>query len=73
MPRHRDREDQPTIELTVTFTDVETDLAYKVIDPISKEAIWIPFSQTIERHRDKTGHGTIVITEWIARQKGLTK
>ena len=73
MPSHRDRSDQPTVELAVVFTDVETDKAYKVIDPASNEAIWIPFSQTIERHRDKNNHGTIVITEWIARQKGLVE
>ena len=31
MSRLRDREDQATVELTVIFTDAETDLAYKVI------------------------------------------
>lgn len=73
MPRHRDRENQPTVEVAVIFTGVETDAAYQIIDPASKEKMWIPFSQTLERHQDRTNHGTIVITEWIAKEKGLYK
>lgn len=71
---HREHENDRMIEVAVIFIDgAETDAAYKIIDPASKESMWIPFSQTQERHRDKTNHGTIVITEWIARQKGLIK
>lgn len=73
MPRPRDREDQPTVELAVIFMSGETDLAYQITDPASGEVMWLPFSQTVERHRDKTNHGTIVIYEWIARKKGLIK
>lgn len=49
----------------------ETDNAVLVEDEIHGK-IWIPLSQTEEMHFDtKTQVGTIVITEWIAKQKGL--
>lgn len=51
----------------------ETDNAVLVYDEASKEDVWIPFSQVVESHFDKNGYGTLVITEWIARQKGLIK
>lgn len=38
----------PTVEFAVIFTGVETENAYKIIDPASDEELWIPFSQTIE-------------------------
>jgi hypothetical protein len=68
-----DRED-PLVELAVSFTGVETDLAYQILDDASGELMWIPFSQTEERHgKLKGGAGTILITEWLARRKGLVK
>jgi hypothetical protein len=70
MPRHRDSEDQATVELAVEFTGVSTDLVYKIFDGDKEH--WIPFSQTLERHGKLSGGpGTIVITEWIAKEKGL--
>ena len=69
MPSHRDREDQPTVELSVTFTGRETELAYEISDG-DGVLHWIPISQTVETHR-KGSSGTIVIYEWIAKKKGL--
>lgn len=60
------------IELEVVFTGNETDRAYQIRLPGSNKKEWIPFSQTAERHGNlRGGSGTIVITEWIAKQKGL--
>lgn len=64
--------DGPTVELAVIFKGAETGSAYKIKDPASGEEMWIPFSQTVERHGFLTGgEGTIIIAEWIAKQKGL--
>lgn len=55
----------------------ETDAACKIIDPASGEEIWIPLSQVDERHGKQdtngrfVGEGTIVMSDWIARKKGL--
>lgn len=68
MPSPREREDRPTVELSVEFTGRETDAAYQISD--AGKLHWIPFSQTVERH-NKGGSGTIVIYEWIAKEKGL--
>lgn len=63
-------------ELACTFV-TETDSACLIIDPASGENIWIPFSQIDERtgKRDQygkfVGEGTIVMSDWIAKQKGL--
>lgn len=75
MSRLMDDDGRPTVELAVIFTGVETGAAYKIVDPATDEEHWIPFSQTLERHGkvSTAGEGTIVITEWIARQKGLIK
>jgi hypothetical protein len=51
----------------------ETDKAILVKEPVSEEEIWIPLSQVDEIHRDKGGRtGSLVVTDWIASQKGLT-
>lgn len=68
MPNLRDREDQPTVELSVEFTGRESEAAYQISD--GGKLHWIPFSQTVERH-NKGGKGTIVIYEWLAKAKGL--
>lgn len=49
----------------------ETDNAVLIVDHASGEEIWIPLSQVEEMHFDKNEVGTIVMTEWIAREKGL--
>lgn len=50
----------------------ETDAAILIIDPASGEEIWLPLSQVDEIHRDPNGNsGTIVMSDWIAKQKGL--
>lgn len=50
----------------------ETDNAILVYDHATEEEIWFPLSQVDSIHRDKNGNGTIVVTDWIAKQKGLT-
>lgn len=50
----------------------ETTAAILIKDPATDEQHWIPLSQIEEIHRDANGHtGTVVMTEWIASQKGL--
>ena len=64
--------DGQTVELAVIFTGTETENAYKIVDPASDTEHWIPFSQTSKRDGKLTGgEGTIIITEWIAKKKGL--
>lgn len=48
----------------------ETDNAVLVHDEIEGN-IWFPLSQVDSMHFDKNGVGTIVVTAWIAKQKGL--
>lgn len=50
----------------------ETDAAVLVHDFVSGEDIWFPLTQVDSIHRDKNGNGTIVVSDWIAQQKGLT-
>lgn len=45
----------------------ETDLAV-LVETEDGEEVWIPFSQISAIHR---GEGLVVMTRWIARQKGL--
>lgn len=49
----------------------ETDNAVLVHDYASDEDIWFPLSQVESLHKDKNGDGSIVVTDWIAKQKGL--
>lgn len=49
----------------------ETDAAVLVHDYGSESDVWIPLSQVESMHKDKEGKGTIVVSDWIARQKGL--
>jgi hypothetical protein len=49
----------------------ETDAAVLIVDFATGEEVWIPLSQVHEMHFDKNQEGTIVISAWIARQKGL--
>jgi hypothetical protein len=68
------REDGPIFEMACTFTGASTDKAVQIHDPATEEDFWIPLSQVTEMHNRKPGQrtdGTIVMTEWIAKQKGL--
>jgi len=52
----------------------ETDSAVLVIDPDSGEELWIPLSQIESMHKsfkNPSGEGTIIMSDWIARKKGL--
>ncbi len=64
--------DDPTFELACSKKH-ETDNAVLIYDPATDEDIWIPLSQVEEMHFDKNGNGTIVMSEWIARKKGLIR
>jgi hypothetical protein len=48
----------------------ETDEAVKI--EVDDESYWIPLSQVESMHFDGKGNGHIVISNWIAQQKGLT-
>jgi len=64
----------PTYELACHFTGAETDKAILICDPTSGEELWIPLSQVLEMHGREDGRkstGRIVMTEWIAKKKGL--
>jgi hypothetical protein len=49
----------------------ETDNAVLVTDD-DGESIWFPLSQVESMHFGKNGVGSIVVTDWIAKQKGLS-
>lgn len=49
----------------------ETDNALLVVDVSSGEEIWLPFSHVDEMHFDKSDDGEVVITDWLAKKKGL--
>ena len=51
----------------------ETDNAILIKDPLNNTEHWIPISQMISRTVDKNGFGTIEMTAWIARKKGIYK
>lgn len=63
-------------ELACLFKN-ETDAACLIVDPASGEEIWLPLSTVISRHGRQDHHGkfrgegTIIMEDWIARQKGL--
>lgn len=64
------RDNDKTFELAC-LRKAETYKAVLIVDFASGEEIWIPISQVSEMHFNSKGEGTIVISEWIARQKGL--
>lgn len=47
----------------------ETDNA--VLIEIDGEDVWIPLSQVESMHFDSRSNGSIVVSDWIAKQKGL--
>ena len=57
-------------ELACSFQG-ETAKAVKILDYATGEELWIPISQVEEMHRRPDGTGVIVMTAWIAKQKGL--
>jgi hypothetical protein len=48
----------------------ETDKAV-LVELLEEERIWIPLSQVTEMHFDARGKGKMLISAWIAKQKGL--
>ncbi|MDE2107418.1 MAG: hypothetical protein KGL39_60035 [Patescibacteria group bacterium] len=59
-----------TYEMSCIFI-TETDNAVLIEDPVTGDEHWIPLSQVDRMDKDKNKHGTIVMTEWIAKKKGL--
>lgn len=51
----------------------ETDKAVQIVDLDDGQVYWIPLSQVISRTREAADRsmGTITMTEYIARMKGL--
>lgn len=49
----------------------ETANAVLVVDVESGEEVWLPFSQIESMHFDKSEQGEIVISDWLAKTKGL--
>lgn len=49
----------------------ETDNAVLIVADDNDEEVWIPFSQVSSMHFDGRGNGHVVMTRWIAEQKGL--
>lgn len=58
-----------SVELNCTFVH-ESDEAVLVVVDSTDERVWFPLSQVEAMHRDKNDHGSIVVTDWIAKQKG---
>lgn len=48
----------------------ETEDAVLVHDLATEEDVWFPFSQVEEMHFGREKMGSIVVTDWIAKQKG---
>jgi hypothetical protein len=73
----RDRDhDEPLFEMACIFPGRATDAALLILDPATGVEHWIPWSQIEECHGRKEGQrceGTIIMREWIAVKKGLTK
>ena len=62
-----------SLKMECTFLH-ETEAAVRICDAATGEVFWIPLSQVDEMHgkqKDGTGEGSIVMSDWIARQKGL--
>lgn len=57
-------------EMACSFLS-ETAKAVQILDYETGEQLWIPISQVEEMHHRPDGTGTIRMTNWIAKQKGL--
>jgi hypothetical protein len=64
------KDNEPTFELACV-RKTETDKAVLLVDDSTGEEIWIPLSQVHEMHFDSSGIGRCVMSQWIAKQKGL--
>lgn len=62
--------------ITVSFEDIKVvkESPKALLCLINGEEVWIPKSQIDEDSEvwnEKTSGGTLIITEWIAKEKGL--
>lgn len=60
---------KPTFEIAC-LKKHETDNAVLIYDYATDEEHWFPLSHVESMHFDQGGDGTIVVTKWIALQKG---
>lgn len=64
-----------SVELAVRFI-TESGNAVKLYDFATETEHWIPLSQVEEMHKPVGAFpkdGTIIMTDWIAKQKGLVE
>lgn len=57
-------------ELACTFV-AETPRAVLIYDHATDEELWIPLSQVSSLHKGANRDGTLVMSAWIAKKKGL--
>lgn len=66
------REDDPTFEMICIIVR-ESGKAILIHGEDNDEEVWIPFSQIVKLVRDGEGspRARIIMSQWIAQQKGL--
>jgi hypothetical protein len=67
----RDEDLGELYEFSCRFVGPETEKAVLIWEPLSDEEMWIPLSQVSSMHKGAKGEGTIVVSTWIAKKKGL--
>lgn len=60
-----------TYTLDVASFGTESDKAIQVTSAETGEVMWLPLSQVESIERETDGTGSITMTQWIAKQKGL--
>lgn len=65
----------PTVEFDDAVVERETDMALLVRLPDQEESVWFPKSQVDDDSEvfddDENSRGKLVVSEWIAQEKGL--
>ena len=62
---------EPDVTLADVTIERETEKAMLVKLKDAKDGLWLPLSQVKKVTRPATGYCTVVISAWIAKQKGL--
>ena len=70
MSRKLNRGERELYELAC-IRKTETMKAALFVDLVTGEELWVPLSQIEEMHFNAAGEGTVIMTAWIAKQKGL--
>lgn len=66
------KEEEEPVELAVEKFIRSTDKALLVRLADTGTDEWFPKSHIVEQDQDDAGHGTITVSRWIARQKGVS-